>query len=88
MKKHQSLCREWFASGRVFWWTLPSGVVCGAKGIIMLKWAVIFFIVAIVAAIFGFAGISDAATDIARILFFVFLVLFLISLIRGLLKRG
>lgn len=54
----------------------------------MLKWAVIFFIVAIVAAIFGFGGISDAATDIARILFFVFLVLFLISLIRGLIKKG
>ena len=54
----------------------------------MLKWAVVFFVVAIVAAIFGFGNISDAATDIARILFFIFLVLFLISLIRGLLKRG
>ncbi|MEC9372744.1 MAG: DUF1328 domain-containing protein, partial [Planctomycetota bacterium] len=34
----------------------------------MLRWALVFFIVAIVAAIFGFGNISAAATDIARIL--------------------
>ena len=47
----------------------------------MLRWALIFFIVAIVAAVFGFGGIAVAATEFARILFFVFLVLFLISLV-------
>lgn len=52
----------------------------------MLRWAAIFFIIAIVAAIFGFGNIADGATDIARILFFVFLILFLISVIMKLLK--
>ncbi|MGB3775863.1 MAG: DUF1328 domain-containing protein, partial [Leeuwenhoekiella sp.] len=46
----------------------------------MLKWTVIFIVVAIVAAIFGFGGISESAAGIAKILFFIFIVLFLISL--------
>jgi uncharacterized membrane protein YtjA (UPF0391 family) len=49
----------------------------------MLRWAVLFLIVAIVAAVFGFGGIAAAATDIARILFFVFVVLFIIALVMG-----
>ncbi len=49
----------------------------------MLSWAVVFLIVAIIAAIFGFTGIAGTAVGIAKILFAVFLVLFLISLILG-----
>ncbi|MEP6682864.1 MAG: DUF1328 domain-containing protein [Parafilimonas sp.] len=49
----------------------------------MLRWTLIFLIIAIVAAIFGFGGIYAAATDIARVLFFIFVVLFILSLIRG-----
>ncbi len=52
----------------------------------MLRWAVVFLIIAIIAAVFGFGNIAAAATDIARILFFVFLVLFVIMLIFG--RRG
>jgi uncharacterized membrane protein YtjA (UPF0391 family) len=52
----------------------------------MLRWAIIFLIIAIVAAVFGFGNIASGATDIARILFFVFLVIFIISLIMGLMK--
>jgi uncharacterized membrane protein YtjA (UPF0391 family) len=52
----------------------------------MLRWAIIFFIVALIAAVFGFGGIAAAATDIAQILFFVFVVLFLISLVAGLIS--
>jgi len=40
----------------------------------MLKWAAIFFVIAIVAAVFGFGGIAAGATEIAKILFFIFLV--------------
>jgi len=47
----------------------------------MLKWALGFFIVAFIAAIFGFAGIAVAAAGIAKVLFFVFLILFLASLL-------
>lgn len=54
----------------------------------MLTWALIFFIVAIVAGLFGFTKIEGAATSIAKILFFIFLVLFIISLITGLVNRG
>jgi uncharacterized membrane protein YtjA (UPF0391 family) len=54
----------------------------------MLRYAVIFFVVAIVAALFGFGGIAAGATEIAKILFFVFLVLFIVSLVAGVIKRG
>jgi len=47
----------------------------------MLGWALVFLLVAIVAAVFGFGGIAAGATAIARILFFVFLICFLASLI-------
>jgi uncharacterized membrane protein YtjA (UPF0391 family) len=50
----------------------------------MLRWAVVFFIVAIIAAVFGFGDIAAGATDIAKILFFIFLVLFVLSLLLNL----
>lgn len=50
----------------------------------MLRWSLIFFLVAIVAAIFGFGGIAAGATEVARILFFFFVVIFLVTLIWGL----
>ncbi len=50
---------------------------------VMLRWTVIFLIVAIIAAIFGFGGIAAGAASIAKILFFIFLVLFILSLIFG-----
>ena len=52
----------------------------------MLRWALIFFIVALIAALFGFGGIAATATEIAKILFFIFLILFIISLIFGLMR--
>jgi len=54
----------------------------------MLRWAVAFFIIALVAAIFGFGGIAVAAAGIAKILFFIFLVLFLVALLSGLVRRA
>lgn len=53
----------------------------------MLYWALVFFLVAIIAAFFGFGGITSAALGIAKILFFVFLVLFVVSLVIGLKGR-
>lgn len=49
----------------------------------MLRYAIIFLIVAIVAAIFGFGGIAGTAAGIAKILFYIFVVLFIISLVTG-----
>jgi uncharacterized membrane protein YtjA (UPF0391 family) len=50
----------------------------------MLKWAVVFLIIAIVAGIFGFTGITAASASIAKVLFGLFLVLFLGALAIGL----
>lgn len=49
----------------------------------MLRWAVTFLVIAIIAAVFGFGGIAAAATDIAKILFFIFIVLFVLAFIFG-----
>ncbi len=49
----------------------------------MLRWAFIFLIVALVASAFGFWALEGTAMEIARILFFVFLVLFVISALTG-----
>lgn len=51
----------------------------------MLKWALVFFIVSLVAALFGFTGIASGAAAIAKILFYVALFLFLIFVVLGLL---
>jgi len=48
----------------------------------MLHYAVVFFIIAIIAAVLGFGGIAAGAAGIAKVLFFVFLVLALITFLR------
>jgi uncharacterized membrane protein YtjA (UPF0391 family) len=54
-----------------------------------LRYAAIFFVIALVAALFGFGGIAAGAAEIAKVLFVVFVVLFLVSLVWGLLAgRG
>jgi uncharacterized membrane protein YtjA (UPF0391 family) len=52
----------------------------------MLGWALTFLIVALIAAAFGFTGIAGAATSIAQILFFIFLVFFAVAVIVGLVR--
>ncbi len=49
----------------------------------MLRWAAIFLVIALVAAVFGFGDLSAGAAGIAKILFFFFLVLFVGSLVIG-----
>ena len=49
----------------------------------MLQWALTFLIIALVAGLLGFTGIYVAAAGIAKVLFFLFLVLFLVSLVAG-----
>lgn len=49
----------------------------------MLKWSVIFFVIAIIAAIFGFGGIAEGAATIGKVLFFIFLVLFIVTIAFG-----
>lgn len=51
----------------------------------MLRLAIIFFIIALIAAVFGFGGIAAASAGIAEIAFYIFLFLFAVSLIAHLL---
>jgi uncharacterized membrane protein YtjA (UPF0391 family) len=54
---------------------------CANQEVAMLGWALTFLIVAIIAALFGFGGIATTAAGIAQILFVIFIVLFLASVI-------
>jgi uncharacterized membrane protein YtjA (UPF0391 family) len=53
----------------------------------MLQLSAVFFVIALIAAVFGFGGIAAGAVEIAKILFFIFLVVFVVTLIMGLVKR-
>jgi uncharacterized membrane protein YtjA (UPF0391 family) len=57
-------------------------------GFIMLNWAVTFFVIALIAALLGFTGIAVAAAGIAKLLFVVFLILFVVSLATHLSRRS
>lgn len=52
----------------------------------MLRWSISFLILALIAGVLGFGGIASASVDIAKILFFVFAVLFLISAVAAALR--
>ena len=65
---------------------LPVEWVQATEVFLMLSWALTFFIVAIIAAVLGFTTIAGAAAGIAKILFFIFLVLTLVALVAGALR--
>ena len=50
----------------------------------MLRLALFFFVISLIAAVFGFSGIAVATAEIARLLFFVALVIFAVLLVAGL----
>jgi uncharacterized membrane protein YtjA (UPF0391 family) len=52
----------------------------------MLYWALIFFVLALVAALFGFGGIATASAGVAQILFILFLVLFVVSVVMNVVR--
>jgi uncharacterized membrane protein YtjA (UPF0391 family) len=54
---------------------------------IMLSWVVTFLVIALIAGILGFGGIAGASVEIAKIIFFIAIVLFLVSAVVGL-ARG
>jgi uncharacterized membrane protein YtjA (UPF0391 family) len=53
----------------------------------MLRYSVIFFIIALVAALFGFGGIAAGAVEIAKILFFIFAILAVVGFVFSLMKK-
>jgi uncharacterized membrane protein YtjA (UPF0391 family) len=58
-----------------------------AEVLVMLSWVVTFLVVALIAGILGFGGIAGASVEIAKIIFFIAVVLFLVSAVVGL-ARG
>jgi len=55
-----------------------------AREMFMLYWAFVFFVVSMVAAVFGFGGIADATAGAAQVMFYIFLIFFIISVVAGL----
>lgn len=56
------------------------------KESLMFSWAIAFFVIALLAAIFGFTGLAASAAGIAKIIFIVALILAIISFVAG--RRG
>ena len=54
----------------------------------LLYWAVVFLVVAIIAGVLGFGGVAGAATQGASLLFWIAVILFVVSLVAGLARRG
>ena len=52
----------------------------------MLRWALGFFVVALIAGVLGFGGIAATASSIAQLIFYVFLILFAVSLLAHFLR--
>lgn len=54
----------------------------------MLHYAVVFFVIALIAAVFGFGGIAAGAVGIAKILFFIFIAIALVTFVLSLIKKA
>lgn len=52
----------------------------------MLSWALTFLIIALIAALLGFTGVAGVSMGIAKLLFWVFIVLFLVSVVASLIR--
>jgi uncharacterized membrane protein YtjA (UPF0391 family) len=76
---------RWFYQGRneLAAWPVGSRRREKETEMSLLKWALIFLVISLVAALFGFTGISEASADIARVLFYIFVIIFLVLLILG-----
>lgn len=49
----------------------------------MIKWAIVFLVIAVVAAIFGYNNIAGVSVELAKVLFFIFIILFILALVSG-----
>jgi uncharacterized membrane protein YtjA (UPF0391 family) len=70
-------------------WIVFSVCARGALGMevkIMLSWVVTFLVIALIAGILGFGGIAGASIEIAKIIFFIALILFVVSAVVGLMR--
>lgn len=66
----------------------PAGMPAPSQEKEMLHYAVVFLVIALIAALFGFGGIAAGAVGIAKILFFVFVIMAIVTFVLGLLRKG
>jgi uncharacterized membrane protein YtjA (UPF0391 family) len=59
-----------------------------SQEIVMLHYAIVFFVIALIAALFGFGGIAAGAAGIAKILFFVFVIMAVVTFVMSLIRRS
>jgi uncharacterized membrane protein YtjA (UPF0391 family) len=76
---------DYFPRSRV--WRQPDANETKAEKLIMLSWVVTFLVVALIAGILGFGGIAGASIEIAKAIFFIAVILFIVSAVVGL-ARG
>ena len=67
------------------WKTRLRTAVSRGKEPFVIKWAIIFFVISLVAGFFGFTGVAEGSRSIAKVLFFIALAIFLIVLVFGVL---
>jgi uncharacterized membrane protein YtjA (UPF0391 family) len=58
------------------------------RGFAMLGWVVTFLVIALIAGLLGFGGIAGVSIELAKVIFFIAVVLFLLSAIFGMVRRG
>ncbi len=82
-------CDHFFAALKLSFPAPNLCIACGGEPerIAMLRWAVIFFISTLVAAVVGFTGVAAAGSGIAQILFYLFVVLFAVTLLGHVARR-
>jgi uncharacterized membrane protein YtjA (UPF0391 family) len=83
--------------GRQYTLTLPQAF-CGSKSrhnpgaprkeIEMLHYAIVFLVIALIAAVFGFGGIAAGAVEIAKILFFIFVIMAIVAFVISIGRKG
>jgi uncharacterized membrane protein YtjA (UPF0391 family) len=83
-----AMVRERFVSGFQMPWERSGSLKLRCtqrptRRVAMLHYAIVFFVIAIIAAVFGFTGIAAGAAEIAKILFYIFLVVFVVTLLLG-----
>lgn len=77
-------CLYRFASRRIH----GSQTLIKPLEVFMLKWAIIFAIISLIAGVFGFTGVAAGAASIAKLLFFIFLVIAVIFIVLAILGIG
>jgi uncharacterized membrane protein YtjA (UPF0391 family) len=66
----------------------PAFPSIGTTGVAMLHYAIVFFVIALIAALFGFGGIAAGAVGIAKVLFFIFVIMAIVTFLISLVRKG